>query len=221
MRVGKKMASKKKSRKLMDPPWRPNFNQKERLPDTKVIRTDFILNFAAIFVAILVFGFLAYKETFNSGTRNSIQNIETSIKENSASNRDILRLFSNFNTQKNILKEAVEFDEHPLTYGPILRHISNILPKGMLLQSIVLQPVIEKTGRKSTVVYQVFLRGTLQDEAGVFPSEIIAEFQQSLVELHVFENQVLENNLSEFARNNQLKIYNFSIVLRLAKEKAK
>src|SRR3954464_4399212 len=85
--------------------WHTNFRNFERLPDTKVVRTTFFVNTAAIAIAAGLLLWLASREITNVGIRDQIAEARHQIDANRKQNADAIRLSKAFAAEQTKLAE--------------------------------------------------------------------------------------------------------------------
>ena len=80
----------------VEPLWHPDFRNVERLPDTKVVRTTFFINTAAIATTLALIMWLGYREFHIRTHDHQIAEAEHQIDTNSRQNKEALRLSPDF-----------------------------------------------------------------------------------------------------------------------------
>src|SRR4051812_47420753 len=96
-------------------PWHTNFRNFERLPDTKVVRTTFFINTAAIAIAVGMVFFFASREYTNRGLQEQITEAKRQIATNAKQNAEAIRLSNVFLDEQKRLDEVVAFTKVPIT----------------------------------------------------------------------------------------------------------
>src|ERR1700694_517012 len=97
------------------PLWHTNFRNFERLPDTKVVRTTFFINTAAIALTLGLLLWLGYREYHLYNLREQIADAQKSIDNNSRHNKESLRQAKIFTSEEKKLEEALAFLQQPIT----------------------------------------------------------------------------------------------------------
>lgn len=125
------LSLKKKSdaQPVAAPLWHTNFRDFERLPDTKVVRTTFFINTAAIAVAIVMLLWLGYREYDNFSIGEQIAEAGRQIESNTKQNAEALRLSKVFLDEEKKLAEAVAFMKVPITPIEFIELLGDTLPK--------------------------------------------------------------------------------------------
>lgn len=137
------------------PRWHPNFRNFERLPDTKVVRTAFFINTAAIAVAAGMLLWVGYREYTNKSIRDQIARAEADIQANQKQNAEATRLSKLFAEQVKKFDEAAAFMRIPIDPLEYVGIIGETMPREVLIDYLETRTVPE--GSKTPTVYQ--LRG--------------------------------------------------------------
>src|ERR1700712_5148904 len=105
-----------------EPLWHSNFRNSERLPDTKVVRTTFFVNTAAIALTLALFLWTGYREFH-------IRSLEDQITE-------ALRLSQVFASEEKKLLEAENFLNTPISSSEFISLLSQTLPKEISIEYV-------------------------------------------------------------------------------------
>ena len=128
--------TKKSDAAQVVPPWHPNLRILENLPDTKVVRTAFFVNGAAILIAIalaLVLGFQEWK-LFEVGKQ--INAWQRQIDQDKKQSADAVALYQNFKLEEAKTKEVVDFVVSKPVLSEIILRIGQITPKKIALDGL-------------------------------------------------------------------------------------
>jgi len=157
-----------KSNPFSSVPWHPNFRDTETLPDTKVIRTEFLVNIFAITIALLLLGFYIFEELQAGVIRNEYELLETRIQSLSFTNRRFLKTSSEFK-QDAILTQELQYFFHPsLDPLALLMELSETKPSDIVYDSIAILEDQLVTDKEINRVYTVNITGAVKgafDEA--------------------------------------------------------
>jgi hypothetical protein len=154
------------------PRWHTNFRNFERLPDTKVVRTAFFINTAAVAIALGAAMALGYQEYTNLNIREQIALAEAEIQANQQQNAEATRLSKQFAEQIKKFDEAANFltiPISPLEYATIL---GETMPRGVVID--YLETRARSAAANTPTVYQ--LRGRVAgspDQASGVASEYV------------------------------------------------
>lgn len=137
------------------PRWHTNFRNFERLPDTKVVRTAFFINTAAIAIALGALLWLGYKEYTNLNIREQIARAEADIEANKKQNADAIRLSKQFADLSKKFDEAAAFMAIPISPVEYANILGETMPREILIDFVETRSVAPAA--KTPTVYQ--LRG--------------------------------------------------------------
>ncbi len=117
------------------PAWHPNFRNYARLPDTKVVRTAFFVNGAAVFLAIAALLFFAYREYTLNALNNQIASWNAQIEADRGPSNEAVALFRQFQTEEKIITEVAAFTRTRLTLSDFLLHLGQTLPTNIAISA--------------------------------------------------------------------------------------
>ncbi len=118
------------------PAWHPNFRNQERLPDTKVVRTQFFLNFAAIAVTASLLLFFCYQEYQINGLSRQVANSQVQIDTNRKSSEQVLSLSKKFADEAKKIDELGKFVKAHVVLSGFLEHLGKTLPANLAIDVI-------------------------------------------------------------------------------------
>jgi hypothetical protein len=130
------LTKKSDAQPLAAPQWHTNFRDFERLPDTKVVRTTFFINTAAIAVAIGMLLWLGYREYSIRNIAEQVTAANRQIESNKKQNADALKLSKSFVEESKKIEEAAAFTKVPITPIVFLGLIGTSLPKDIAIDSV-------------------------------------------------------------------------------------
>jgi hypothetical protein len=116
--------------------WHANFRNFERLPDTKVVRTNFFIITVAVAVTLGLLLWLGYREYHIYSLGEQIAEAQKVIDSNAKQNREALRLSKIFGDEQRKLNEAQAFREAPITPLSYLILLCKTLPKEISVESL-------------------------------------------------------------------------------------
>jgi hypothetical protein len=137
------------------PRWHTNFRNFERLPDTKVVRTAFFINTAAVAAAIVMLLWVGYREYQNMSIRDQISRAEGEIAANAKQNAEATRLSKALAEQIKRFDEAAAFVQIPISPVEYAGIIGETLPREILIDYLETKTI--PAGATAPTVYQ--LRG--------------------------------------------------------------
>lgn len=133
------------------PRWHTNFRDFERLPDTKVVRTAFFINTAAVAVAAGMLLWTGFREYTNFNIREQIKRAEADIQANRKQNAEATKLSATFAEQAKKLDEVSAFTRSAITPFEYVRILSENLPKEILIDYVETRVITETASTVPTV----------------------------------------------------------------------
>jgi len=158
------LTKKSDAQPVAAPLWHTNFRNFERLPDTKVVRTTFFVNTAAITVAAGMLLWLASREMTNHGIQEQISEAQRLIAENQKQNADALRLSKNFADEEKKLAEAEAFVKTPIASLEFVNRIGQTMPKAIVIDYLEVRTTDPK---KAGVVLRGRVAGSPDQASGI------------------------------------------------------
>ena len=198
------------------PRWHPNFRNFERLPDTKVVRTTFFINTAAIAATLVLLLWFGYREYHIKNLGDQIADAQKQIDDNAKQNREALRLTKLFADEQKKLAEAGDFQRTPVSPSAFVALLGETLPKEISIDSIDGR-LVGTVGNPAAFQLRGVVAGT-PDQASGAASQYVDMLRAHPTLGSVFDPITL-NNLNRDARSNFLA---FDITLKMkagAKEK--
>lgn len=123
------LTKKSDSQPVAAPLWHANFRNFDRLPDTKVVRTTFFINTAAIAAAISLGLWLGYREYHLANLNEQIADAQRQIDSNTRQNAEALRLTKSFSDEEKKLTTALSFLQTPISPLELIGLLGQTLPK--------------------------------------------------------------------------------------------
>ncbi len=117
-------------------PWRPDFRDFSRLPDTKTVRTDFFINFAAVAVTLAVALFVAHREWNIASLKSSLADVESRITTTAPQSERAQANYARFVAEQKKFNEAYDLVRDPFRFGEFLVHLGEILPPGIFVRRV-------------------------------------------------------------------------------------
>lgn len=118
------------------PPWHPNFRNVEKLPDIKVVRTAFFVNFAAITLALVAAGYLGFDEWNTRGLKAQLEQWETQISRDKRVSDQAVALFRKFQAEEAKITEVDSFVQSKPVISPIVMRLAETLPENIALDTL-------------------------------------------------------------------------------------
>ncbi len=117
------------------PLWHTNFRDFDRLPDTKVVRTAFFINTAAVAVAVGMLLWLGQREYTNYNLGEQKAQAQQQIDSNKKQDADAIRLSKQFQDEEKKLNEVAAFIKVPISPAEFINLIGESLPKDISIES--------------------------------------------------------------------------------------
>ena len=130
------LTKKNEAQSEVEPLWHSNFRDFESLPDTKVVRTTFFVNTAAIALTIALLLWMGYREYHIFTLADQIDDAQRQIDSNLKQNKEALRLSQAFATEEKKLLEAVGFLHAPMTPSDFINLLGESLPKEISIEYV-------------------------------------------------------------------------------------
>ena len=149
------------------PAWHPDFRRADKLPDTKVVRTRFFINFASLAVAASLLLYFAYREYTMSKFDEQIADWQAKIDTNRQGSDQALAFSKKFGDEERKLAEFDTFLKPRVVLSQFLLHLGETLPPeltidsvsvddaGVSLRGFAIGKVEEASGRISPYVEQL------------------------------------------------------------------
>lgn len=152
-----------KRKKDMQPNWRPNFVNEAKLPDIKVVRTGFLINFVAVAFLLATSGLFIQKEYKIRSTKSAIQALEQQVERAGAENDANLNLSQSFVNEASKIAELEKFFIAPFSGHEFLIELAKFRPEGITLGNISFAESAGKGKNKLALAYQISLIGEVAD----------------------------------------------------------
>jgi hypothetical protein len=157
---------KRKSEPVVDsqPPWRPDFRNAERLPDTKVIRTAFFINGIPLVIAVAATLWFLSSEYRLRDLHRQIDETQTEIDRNRRASTQAIGLYKNFQAQSARITEVDAFLKSKPLVADILLRLAETLPANVAIDGFDYHDLV------------VVLRGTVRgspDQASGYASSYV------------------------------------------------
>ena len=133
------LSKKSDAQPAVAPVWHPNFRNFERLPDTKVVRTTFFINTAAVAVALSLLLWLGYREMHIRSLNELVADAQRQIDGNLKQSTEAIRLSKVFADEEKKLVDTAAFINTPVPPMDFVLTLAQSLPKEIALESIDLR----------------------------------------------------------------------------------
>jgi hypothetical protein len=132
------LSLKKKSdaNAVVVPAWHPNLRISTNLPDTKVVRTAFFINGAAVLVAISLALYLGVQEWKLHEVNKQIADWQRQIDRDSKQSADAVSLYQDFKAEEAKTTEVSDFVTSKPILSSIILRLGEITPKKIAFDSL-------------------------------------------------------------------------------------
>ena len=204
------------SSKDAHPNWRPNFCNSAALPDIKVVRTNFMINFVCV-TAALVFIYFALEREYSAFTLGqTIVNMEQQIESSARADKANLALSNEFRDASLEIIDIEHFFAAPLKAHEFLVDFVQLCPKAATVRSIAFSEAINHGAPGGAKVeYRMNVSGEVSDPL------VLGEFKNSIETSGVLNVDDLEPSIDESLqrRNVDTGIFPYRISIVLVAEK--
>lgn len=121
------------------PGWHPNFRNYEKLPDTKVVRTAFFVNGAAIFVALALGVYFGLQEWQVWVLKGQVAEEQRKIDRDRRPSDQAVALFKKFQVEEARLAEVDAFIKSKPLLSTLLMRLGSTLPADIAVDSLDLR----------------------------------------------------------------------------------
>lgn len=201
-----------KRKKEIEPNWRPNFVNEAKLPDIKVVRTGFAINFVAVAFFLITGGLLLQKEYSIRSTRQTIALLEQRIEKAIPDNEANLKRSQEFVAAAGKIADIEKFFIAPFAAHEFLIELGKFRPTGIELSSISFNEA-NGSGKtnKLALNYQITLVGEVGDLT------LLDQFKGSFVEWDFLKLEGYKISVTESVqpRSATTDLFPFSLSITL------
>ena len=200
-----------KANKHVQPHWRPNFVDASELPDIKAIRTDFIINFVAVVLLLLVGFYVLQREYRVYALGNTIAEMEQRIRVAEGDDRASLEISREFRDLAAHIAELEKFYATPVVAHEFLTEITKMRPEELIFKQISLVESTEKEGTTQVVTYRINISGEVRSLT------VLDEFKGELFnwELLNIEEYALDIDEALQGRDAETGIFPYTLEITL------
>lgn len=187
-------------------PWRVDFRDVSLLPDTKTVRTGFLINilvFTALGSLILA---AVYREIALSNIKKEVASLQQQISASAASNEAAETAFKLFQLEEKKLKEVHAWAASGFDFPDYLIHLGELMPVGVKASRI------EYRGGESSILVMGSVNG--QDAKA---SATASKFFETLTNDLKFKESFSSVTNSNLGRNASADTLNFELIFTFIK----
>ncbi|MBS0661789.1 MAG: hypothetical protein JSR48_00875 [Verrucomicrobia bacterium] len=116
-------------------PWHPNLRNVAKLPDTKVVRTSFFVNGAALFITVGVLLWFAFQEYKLHNLNRQIADWQSQIDRDKKDSDRFVAMYGKFKDEQGKVAEINAFVESKPPVTPVLMYLGETLPPQIAFDS--------------------------------------------------------------------------------------
>jgi Tfp pilus assembly protein PilN len=209
----------KGNKTLAQPHWHPDFRIAETLPDIKVVRTAFLVNFLVVALALGLVGYFVFTELERSALETELAETAERIAGLQPADRKAISLNKTFKTKQTLPEDLLRFYQTAYEVVPMVEAISQAIPDNVLLTTLSVdnKNLIEEKGRRQFFRGRqgvIQLQGVLQGSSSQDVSQII-ELRNQLEALPVLEGKIENISNSTPRPGDSPYSYTFTITILL------
>lgn len=159
------------------PAWHPNFRNFEKLPDTKVVRTAFFVNAAAITLAVAAASYFGFEEWRLRGINNQIDAVQAQIERDKRPSDLGVAQFKKFQAEEARILEVDSFVSSKPTISTIILRLSETLPPNIAIDSLDF--------RETAMIMRLSVRGA-PDAASGYATQYLEQLKADQA-LNIFD----------------------------------
>jgi hypothetical protein len=201
----------KRAAKDTQPLWRPNFNNPAKLPDIKVIRTNFAVNFVAVTLAF-VFVFFAFKREYRAySLGDDVEIMQGRVDASGPQDKAMQEMSAQFKAETASILDLEKFFNTPILAHEFMMGLSAVRSEDFVFNSIGFSETLHSKGKSLAVGYKLTLAGEVQDPL------ILEEFRQTLQAADFLQYETLDTYVDESlgGRDAGTGVFPYSIVVTL------
>lgn len=197
--------------------WHPDFRMTEHLPDIKVVRTGFLINFVGIVTPLILLGFLVHNHITISNYRHSIATLQAEIDSLSASNEANIKANQAFNAESAKITDLATFYGQGFDPLPILVDLFENKPPNIAMRRLEFSPLTETENKKQIRRTQIILNASLQGSRAD-ALEDLNNYRLQIMELPSISAKVNRIEIAQARRNPNQDLFEFTLQIVLNRE---
>lgn len=207
--------AQKKNKPASHREWRPNFLDSGALPDVKVVRTNFLVNFVSLSLCIALLVLFGFREYNASVLVGNLEIAQERMAANRVANDRAVRLSNEFQREARYLEQVANFMRKPILSHEVVLSVASARPRPVVISSLTFVPFTEGRGNQTVTKYRLTLQGNVSETADRAAAEVINDFRNALAEAPKLAAMIEDNRLSNFVRTNNPSVFSFNIQLTL------
>ena len=205
----------------IQPNWHPNFRIESTLPDTRVIRTNFIAK-VVIYTAIVIVGAFVLQREYQAYTlRQVINGLEQQVQSASSADLSRLKKSEQFCDLALNVRELQRFFKVPIVAHDSIVELAGSKPEGLTFKRLILSELVVqvKVGKESKP--QVAFKLSISGDVQYLP--VLTQFKRALEESQLLNpsgyNVSISENIDQRDADTGIIPFQLTVLLEPAKNK--
>lgn len=147
--------------RAVQPHWRPDFRDVAKLPDIKLVRTEFVVNCVAILVAVSVVTFCLQQEYRLWSLARSVGEMSEQIRVAEPSDTHRIERSELFRSDARAIQDLEKFYHVPFFSHELLIALTELKDPDLIFTNLIFreQPILQKKKKKAIVEYELEIGG--------------------------------------------------------------
>lgn len=207
--------AKEKSKETVSAAWHPDFRDIGALPDVKVVRTDFMVNFVALTLCLFLGVFLCYRQVKTWDLNSQVTELQRQVEQQASQNSRNLRQSAEFKRASDKIEDLSNFLNLTPSFLDFMMQVTETRPEHIALSTVDFVETSRQVSRtKREIVGTYTIAGMLQGSSAE-ALDAIGQYRQVVSELEILQDKVESINVSQPRRNPTLDLFEFNMVITL------
>lgn len=207
--------AKGKSKEVEQLSWHPDFRDVEALPDVKVVRTDFLVNFVAITICVLLLGYLGYRQLNTSDLNSRIADLQEQIEQQATRNRKNLKESGEFKKASKKVEDLGKFFEHSVQPLRFVAAVTESKPEFIAVTRIQFDELTKPISKTKSLTYGVYTIYGVQQGSSSEAYDLLKSYNEIIKSLELLDGKIESADVNPTNRNESLDIIEFDIKITL------
>ena len=205
----------KKKKVQANSPWHQDFRNADALPDIKVIRTRFFVNFVALVIPLFVATMWIQKEVALNTLKSDIQELETDKSSMQASNNALVELSREFMKESAKIESLDEYYWNLFPLSDYLVTLSDKVGEEMVVSTMELKKSNRVSGNDVVDVWESRIAGYVaQGDQGAITR--VNNFVEEVGQVELLKPHIDEAFLDNLVRDQETDTLNFVVSITMA-----
>ena len=207
----------KGTKRELGTPWHQDFRNPESLPDIKVIRTQFFLNFVAVLLPMVVAIFWVQKEMAISVLKGDIEKLESQKTSMKADNAKLVGYSRDFMKESAKLDVLGDYYYNLFSVSEMIAGISEKVPEEITLSSVRIEKGTRVVGKEVHDIWESQIVGFISQESQD-AINVVNSFVEELEKVDVFAPYLEQAFLDSLNRDQATDTLNFIVSLTYSEQ---